>query len=552
MILHLRRIIPRVGYAQEGDIELKDTDEARRYVLWFIDLFPLTVSREDLAKLQEGAKRHVNMLVRLDRLIDKKYKPSIVLMAVPPREYQILAAEMLLERGFLLLGDDVGLGKTVSALCALTDPRTLPAIVVTLSGMMPLQWQRMTARFLPDLKTHVVTKGKPYELPRVDRRGPDVVILNYHKLDGWADTLAQYGRYVIFDECQELRRSGSLKYDAATRLARAMRWKIGCSATPIFNYGGEIWNVLNVLQEDVLGTHAEFEREWCTGSSGRHSFVKDPKALGSYLRAEHIMLRRTRAEVGRELPELQRIPQFVESDEKALDSIKDSAAELARIILTREKTDGWDRLRAHEQFSMVLRQATGVAKAPHVADFVRILVDNGEPVVVYAWHREVYSLLQAKLADLAPVLFTGSETPEQKEEARRKFMAGETKVILMSLRAGQGVDGFQDICRTVIFAELDWSPGVHQQCVGRVHRDGQNDPVVAYFLVSDRGSDPTIAEKLGLKTAQVEGIRNPDADIIEEIQTDENRILDLARGYLERIGRKDLIDEKVETQIAPE
>lgn len=538
MIMRLRRILAKVGFSQKGEIRLRNTDETCRDLAWFMDRFCLKISRSDRARLDEGSKRHKDTLVRLDKLVDLSYKPGPVLMAVPPRDYQVLAAELCLQRGFLLLGDDLGTGKTVSALCTLTDPRVLPAVVVTLTGTMPAQWARMTKRFLPDLNCHIVDKVESYPLPRVDGRGPDVVILNYHKLHGWAETLARYARIVIFDEAQELRRAGSRKYEAAVELSRAMKWRLGLSATPIFNYGGEIYNVLSVLQEDVLGTQDEFEREWCTESGGRHVMVADPKALGTYLRAEHIMLRRTRGEIGRELPPLQKIPQYVDSDERALDAVKDSAAELAKIILNKGKTDGWDRLRAHEEFNNVLRQATGVAKAPYVADFIRLVVENGESCVVFAWHREVYSILMSKLADLGPVLFTGSESTPEKEEARRKFIAGETKIMLMSLRAGAGVDGFQDMCRTVIFAELDWSPGVHSQCIGRVQRDGQKDPVTAFFLVADRGADPTIAEKLGLKTAQAEGIRNPDADILQELQVDENRIKTMAEQYLKRVGFK--------------
>lgn len=548
IILWLRRIVPRVGHHQHGVIELMETDEVCRNLDWFLMRFPLTISKSDRKRLDEGSKRHEDTILRLDKIVSMKYKPHTVLLAVPPREYQVVAAEMVLARGFLLLGDDLGTGKTVSAFCALTDPRTLPAVVVTLSGTMPLQWERMANRFLPDLFCHVIKKRTPYELPRRNKQSPDVLIINYHKLSGWDDTLAKYCRMVIFDEIQELRRGGTNKALAAQNISQAMRWKLGLSATPIFNFGGEIWHVLNVLQEDVLGTHDEFEREWCNRGYG-HALVKDPKALGSYLRSEHIMLRRTRAEVGRELPPLQKIPQYVESDEKALDSIEDSAAELAKIILTREKTDGWERLQASEQFSRVLRQATGVSKAPFVADFIRLVVESGESVVVFAWHREVYGILQAKLEDLKPVLFTGTESAKQKEEARKKFIDGESKIILMSLRAGQGLDGFQDMCRTVIFAELDWSPGVHDQCIGRVQRDGQKDPVTAFFLVSERGADPTISERLGLKTAQMEGIRNPDADILEELQTDQDRMRDLARGYLERIGKGKLVKELEKVEI---
>jgi hypothetical protein len=60
----------------------------------------------------------------------------------------------------------------------------------------------------------------------------------------------------------------------------------------------------------------------------------------------------------------------------------------------------------------------------------------------------------------------------------------------MSLRAGSGLDGLQQVCKVGVFGELDWSPGIHDQCEGRYHRDGQTEPSVSYFLVSDVGSDP--------------------------------------------------------------
>jgi len=434
---------------------------------------------------------------------------------------------------------------TVSALAALTDKRTLPAIVVTLTGTMPMQWQSMTWRFMPLLTTHIITKGTPYELPRIKGKGPDVIIVNYHKLNGWAETLAAYGRSVIFDECQELRRAESNKYKAAEHISRQMRFRLGASGTPIYNMGGEIWNVVNVLQEDALGTWQEFLREWCYGErsyDGRAPAVRDPKALGSYLRAEHIMLRRTRKEVGRELPPLTKIPQYIDSDESALNQVADSASQLAKIILSNEKTAGWDKMKATEEFNQVMRQATGVAKAPYIADFIRLIVDgDDEPVVVFAWHRAVYDILLSRLTELAPAMYTGTESATKKQEALDRFMKGETKVLLMSLRSGVGVDGLQSICRTVVFAELDWTPGVLDQCIGRVFRDGQKEPVTAIFLVAERGSDPVIAETLGLKTAQIEGIRDPDKPVVEN-KVSSDHIRKLAERYLQKGSKKQVIE----------
>src|SRR5690606_41175610 len=67
-----------------------------------------------------------------------------------------------------------------------------------------------------------------------------VIISNYHKLAGWADVLAGKVRSVVFDEVQELRIPGTGKYYAARHIAGQADFRLGLSATPIYNYGGEI------------------------------------------------------------------------------------------------------------------------------------------------------------------------------------------------------------------------------------------------------------------------------------------------------------------------
>jgi SNF2 family DNA or RNA helicase len=537
IILKLKRVFGKISHHEHGEVSLLASDETSRDLQWFLQRYFLEISPDNRSELDTRAKSHLDTVLRLEDIVDPNYKPREFALAVPAREYQKRAAEALLARGFLLLCDDVGIGKTASAICSFTDPRTLPAIVVTLSGVLPHQWEEEIRKFAPTLTTHVVKKGTPYPLPRLGCVGPDVVILNYHKLQGWSNTLAQYGKSVVFDEIQELRRSESLKWSAAKHIAQNVQFRMGLSATPIYNYGGEIFNVISVLSEDALGRREEFENEWCQRGYG-HTTLKDPKAFGSYLRENFVMMRRTRAEVGRELPAVSHIPQAVDSDRAALDEVEESVAELSRIILKQGESSRGEKMRASEQLSNTLRQATGIAKAPYAADFVRLLVESEERVLVYCWHRQVYTIMQSKLKDLSPAMFTGTETPAQKEEAKTRFMNRETPVLLMSLRAGAGVDGLQKVCRTVVFAELDWSHGVHEQCLGRIHRDGQPDPVTAYFLVAEDGADPVIADILGLKRQQVEGIRNPKGELLEELSSDEGRIRALAERYIQGHRRR--------------
>jgi SNF2 family DNA or RNA helicase len=159
---------------------------------------------------------------------------------------------------------------------------------------------------------------------------------------------------------------------------------------------------------------------------------------------------------------------------------------------------------ASSEIENIVRQATGVAKAPQVAAFVKGLMDQGEKVVLFGWHRAVYDIWLEQLKEYNPVMYTGSESPGQKEAARDRFIRGESKLMIVSLRSGIGLDGLQYVANTCVFGELDWSPEVHKQCIGRVHRDGREagSTVMAYFLVSDSGLDPIMSEVLGLKDEQ--------------------------------------------------
>lgn len=432
---------------------------------------------------------------------------------------------------------------TCTAICALASAGALPALVVTMTHLTR-QWEREIGRFAPRLRVHRIRKGEPYAFtdirvevdPLTDRRKvvrhkgvPDVILINYHKLHGWADTLAGIVRTVIFDEAQELRHSGTHKYTAARAIAEAADMRCGLTATPIYNYGVEIYNVMDVVAPTQLGTPKEFLDSWCGGGGDGEerqvrdgkAAVSDPAALGTYLRETGLMIRRTRKDVNRELPALTIVRHVVECDPESIERATADVAELARRVLERIGSP-LDQMRAAGEIDYKLRQATGIAKAGPVAEFVRLLVESGERVVLYGWHHEVYSLWQSHLdrgVKIPYVTYTGKQTDRQKDEARAKFIEGDARVMIISLRAGQGLDGLQHVCRTCVIGELDWSPAVIHQDMGRLHRDGQKDPVMAYALVAEEGSDPVIEDVLGIKMAQSSWMLNPADGVGDAIQT---------------------------------
>lgn len=521
--------------------KLAHSPEAARDLLWFLGRYPLEVAAADMAELRRESAAHVERLSVYEALLAGAREPREFPLALPPRGYQRRTADAALTLGGLLCADDPGLGKTVTGIAVLSDPAARPALVVTLANLTR-QWAGEIQRFLPGACVHVLAKATPYDMTRGGKRpAPDVVVANYHKIAGWEAVLAGWARGVVFDEVGELRHAGSAKYQAAKEIAAQARVRLGLSATPVFGYGGEIFNVLDVLRPGALGTRDEFDRGYCAkGHAGATPRVRDPAALGSYLREQGLVLRHTRSEVGRELPPLTRSVVPVDSDLPALEKVQSRATELALILLSQVGADPVRRLSAAREISALLRLATGLAKARYVADFVRLLAESGERVLLFGHHHGVYDLWGEHLSDtsrgedLKPAFYTGRESASQKEAAMARFLSGESRVLVMANRSGLGVDGLQRVCRTIVVGELDWAPAVHEQNIGRAFRDGQPDPVHAWFPVSDEGSDPVIAEVLGLKRAQSEPLRDPDAPLSEELSADSRYVMELARAHLKK------------------
>lgn len=546
--IRFKRVFERAAQAAADFIALAATPENAREIEWFMDRYPLQPKAEmDRRRLDTLARDFDRSLTLVAEILQPDYEPPVVALAEPARPYQLLPAAMLRATGGVLIGDELGLGKTIEAIVAISDEGGLPALVVTPTHL-PKQFERQIKRFAPQLSTWVLKRGAPLKRNAAQdlaahyaagRKMPDVVITSYSKLGGWAQWLVAHHRpnLVVWDEVQEFR-SGfevtsskkSIRNRAGLYIAQRAKRRIGLSGTPIHNHGSEIHPVMEVVLPGALGSRTEFTREWCDGDG----LVKNPPALGSYLRERGIYLRRTKAEVGRDLPPLTISEQFVEADPRIIQNLQRSsrALELAKLVLSGTRS----AFQSSGEFDLFLRQQTGLAKAPYVAAFVSMLLENKEPVVLYGWHHAVYDVWREMLKDFNPVFYTGRETAAQKEEALRKFTSHETDLFIISLRSGSGIDGLQYTgCSNVVFGELDWSPAVHEQGIGRVRRDGIETPVTAWFLVCEDGSDPQMAEELGVKRGQLEGIRDPQGGIVAG-QTDPDAIKRLAADFLNRCG----------------
>ncbi len=415
---------------------------------------------------------------------------------------------------------------TVQTLAYLaTEKQTFPVLIV--APLVTLNnWQRETQKFLKKRSRNgriiedgypssvLIRTGKSQEIEK-----HDVYIINYDLLHKRIEDLSKLNiKTIVCDEVQHLRSKTTKKYTAVKKLAAldSVKYRVGLSGTPIYNRGSEIWPIVDILRPGLLGTFDEFCEYFCyVNEKGKAIVLENKRAsLGEELR-KHVMLRRKKSDVLKELKEKVRYKELIDSD------INYYQAELGKIWERLEKeqknaTSAFDKFSSYKRAIQSERQAAGVAKVPHVIEFVKNIMEIEESVVVFCHHKAIHELLHRNLAEYSPASIIGGQSDKERQDGIDRFQNGETKLIIAGLRAGNvGINLSR--ARYVIFAELDWSPAIHRQAEDRLHRIGQKNTVFAYYLMGNGTLDDHVADVLVDKSYEIDAIMD------EKIETFENK-----------------------------
>lgn len=490
----IRRIFRSTVDDQSGKAVIPCSKRINGDINWFMMRYPLKIlTPKNWEKELDTTRGYVRkrMVISTRRVISKTpvdFKGKLY-------DFQKEGLTFLYNNRRCLLADEMGLGKTVQALAFLSRNGRFPALIIVPPHLL-IQWKSETQRFLgKDMKVHIMKGLTPYTLPEAD-----VYLIHYLLLREWYKDLMMFEfDTIIFDEVQELRHRGTKKYRSSDALAQTAKNVIGLSGTPIYNYGIEMFNVMNVIERGCLGTSRYFVKEWCQPHS--ESLIRQPNVFGRWLREEGLLIRRRKKKVLPQLPPKMRSVQEVSMDNKLYIQLITRSVQLAREIPLAEDREKSIFLMNAVQNS---RRATGIAKSQHVAKFTEFLLESKEPCLLFAYHHTVIDLYKKYLAKFNPLCITGRENKKEKAENIRKFMNGDTNILIINLRTTAGLN--LQRARCVIFGELDWSPAVHAQAEDRVHRIGQRDSVLAYYLIARTASDMEILACLGLKKEQFSGI----------------------------------------------
>lgn len=433
-----------------------------------------------------------------------KRKPEVELL-----DHQRVAVEYALERRRVLIGDEMGVGKTPTAVAiAATEARAgRTPVLIVVPPSMRLQWQREFSRFAPDVTTATLTGRSPV----ADRRRSwcypdvDVLIIGDLSLDGYAKYLIGEMAGIIVDECQRIKSRRALRTAACVRIAASIPdggVRVVMSGTPLINHPVELVPSLRVI--DRLDDFADSS----TGTSGYEYFlnryaprinrfgtrgVANLDELHQRL-STGFMIRRKRAEV-LTLPNKGRITTTVPVTERFVAQYVDAERDLFSFIERSKGTPHAERaMRAEAIVRLnVLRGILGHGKVDAVFDYARNLLHEGEQVFITCTHTVVLrSLVQRFRKHANTVQISGGMTDREKMRAVDQFQSGEARVLVGNIVAA-GVGLTLTSGRHHVNAELPWSSADLMQAEDRLARFGQNREVVSHILLAaDINSQPTL------------------------------------------------------------
>jgi SNF2 family DNA or RNA helicase len=521
----ITRLVSEAWYGENiNEVIIPDKTENVKQIKLILDRYPLEI-------LSKSAWQ---------RKIVKTYDPKPVL---PPIKHKLKRAKsgqqfrgkllnfqkegldfLLKSSGNALLADEMGLGKTVQTLSYVaTEKQTFPLLVI--APLVTLNnWEREIEKFLKKKSRNgrindtlspsvtLIRTGKSKELPKTD-----IYVINYELLFKRYDDLSNVGiRTVVCDEVHNLRSKTTQKYKSVKKLAAlpSVLYRIGLSGTPIYNRGSEIWPIIDILKPGLLGSFKEFCEYFCyVNDKGKAIVLENKRASLRNELQKHVMLRRKKSDVLKELKDKVRYKEVIASNTdyylEELDKIWKRLEEEQKVAETEfSKSASYHRAIQSE------RQIAGVAKLPHVINFVKGIMEIEESVVVFCHHKVIHKLLHESLQDFSPVSIIGGQSDKLRQDQIDKFQKGESKLMIAGIRAGNvGINLTR--AKYVIFAELDWSPAIHRQAEDRLHRIGQKNTVFAYYLIGNGTLDDHVANILVDKSYEIDAIMDGSVDNYE-------------------------------------
>jgi len=389
-------------------------------------------------------------------------------MTITLYPHQEEAKQFLLANRRCILADAPRVGKTLPTAAAALQH--LPAIVVC-PAIAKTVWEAAFNKLDPSIPVRIIS-GKKQAAELITG---GVTIVNYDILSSVTDYAGI--KTVVFDECHRIKNHKAARTKAAMLMMKKIDRVYALSGTPIPNRPIELWPILHglgIYRGGWFDFAARYAKMWSAPWGLDVSGASNIPELKALMRPSVLRRKKEDVFVDYKEPQVSLITFDLPVDKVEQTFDADALVANPNAIL------------AFEGLAEIMREA-GMRKIKPAAEFIDDLLQSGEPVVVFAHHKDVVHGLVEQLKAHKPVVVVGDTPSAKRNENIAAFQAGKTKVIVGNIAAmSEGVD--LSTADTIVFVECTWSTSALEQASSRVENITKNGIKPVIYLLTIRAS----------------------------------------------------------------
>lgn len=413
--------------------------------------------------------------------------------------YQVEGVRWAARMRNFILGDDMGLGKSLQALTVFAidvfrDMGDTALIVcpVTLKGNWSDEIKQFTGfkHVILGQKPHPTKPGKIKKLTSSERElqilefavmeGPRILIANYEQIRPHVDLLNSLNFHMrIFDEAHYLQNPKAIRTKASMSL-KATRTAL-LTGTPLLNHINGLWTLLNMVHPRKYPRYWAFMNRYAVygGYEGKQLVgVKNEKELKESL--QELMLRRKSEDV-LDLKEPRFIPRRVDlhpEQEKLYDQLEVHGFIDIDGMDPMEVSNALTKFLRHKQICCTTATVCGPTfdyswKLDLAAADAEEIVRNGHRVVTFTQFRPGITAFKKRLHALGVQTWElhGDVPAEYRSEVVKQWGSAEPGVLIcQTMVAGVGLN--MTAARHCQFLDKLFTPGLNKQAWKRLVRIG--------------------------------------------------------------------------------
>lgn len=398
------------------------------------------------------------------------------------RTTQHQALDFIGPRRGVLVGDDMRLGKTLTGAMA-HDPARGPLVIVGPLSARAV-WLGWLRRVFPGVPIGVLV-GSTVNREMLSR---PIIFAHYDIIRKW-QVIMPIGT-LILDEAHAITNRTSKRSNAVVLFSSRAEKVIALTGTPIWKRPPDLWNVLGVLAPGAWGSYWEFASRYGAPVETAYGTEFTGLSNGDELtaRLSEIMIRRLWKDAQADLPPISRSVVLSEVDAATSKKLDVLAGKLRS-----ERTNTAGNLAHYRSQLCKIKLKTVVEEANKV-------MDRGEPVVIWTWHKQFASDIASALGERA-YLIHGDIHGDKREERMSAWKAQPSSALVATMAVGQVAIDLSH-SHLAIFAEVDYTPAILAQAEMRTYAPERAMNIT--FVVANHVVDQRLVRALVSKLSSSE------------------------------------------------